>query len=122
MSFSNAVTDLVRSIYEAIAGIFHLVFRVLHGAFSTVAHSFEAVINFVVDMVHSSVALVGGVGKFVAGNFVILAILAVGAYFYLQQSPEQKAQLKSSGKQALGSAKAQANAAGNRVASKSKKA
>jgi hypothetical protein len=118
MSFSNAITDFVRSIYEAIAGTFHLIFGIIHGAFATVAHFFEACFTFVVDLVHNTVALVGGVGKFVFGNFVILAILAVGAYFYFQQNPQQKAKVQSTGQKAINSA--QAN--GNRAAAKSKKA
>lgn len=117
-SFSNSAADLIRSIYEAIAATFGLIFRVIHGAFSTVVHSFEACLTFVVDIVRNAVAFVGGVGKFVAGNFVILAILAVGAYFYFQANPQQKAKVQSTGQKAINSA--QVN--GNRAAAKSKKA
>lgn len=118
MSFTDAIADFLRSIYETIAATFGLIFRVIHGAFATVVNFVEACLSFVVDVVHNAVAFVGGVGKFVAGNFVILAILAVGAYFYFQANPQQKAKVQSSGKKAIDSA--QAN--GNRVAAKTKKA
>ncbi|CAK7246016.1 MAG: hypothetical protein STHCBS139747_007637 [Sporothrix thermara] len=101
MAFSSAVSDFVHAIYETVAGVIHLVFRVFHDAFMAVYNFVVGCFTLVADVFRSAFTLVGGIGNFVVGNFVILAIIAAGAYFYLSSAPEQKAKLQSNAKKAL---------------------
>ncbi len=68
MAFSNAITEFVRSIYEAITGAFGLVYHMLHGAIATVVHLFTSFFELIADTLNSVIALVGGVGKFITGE------------------------------------------------------
>ncbi|CAK7199344.1 hypothetical protein SEUCBS139899_002022 [Sporothrix eucalyptigena] len=103
MSFLSAITDFVRAIYEALAGTLHLVFRIFHDAFMAVYNFIVGCFTLVADVVRSAVTLVGGVSQFVIGNFVILAILAAGAYFYLQKNPTAtQTKMQSTGRKAVG--------------------
>ncbi|CAK7231427.1 hypothetical protein SCUCBS95973_007913 [Sporothrix curviconia] len=101
MSFSSAISDFVHAIYEALAGTIHLVFRVVHDAFMAVYNFVVGCFTLVADVFRSAFALVGGVGHFVVGNFVILAIIAAGAYFYFSAEPQQQAKLQSNVKKAI---------------------
>ncbi|ERS95659.1 uncharacterized protein SPSK_00190 [Sporothrix schenckii 1099-18] len=105
-TFSNAVADLMRSVYEALAA-----------TFLAVIHFFESGLTFAADTVRHTVALVGGIGKFVAGNFVILAIIAA-VYLYFVSNPQQKNKIQSSGQKTTSSVQSNAN----RGATKSKRA
>lgn len=97
MAFSNAISDLVRSIYEAIGGIFHLVYSFFHGILAFIAGVFAAAFNFVSDTVQGLVSIAGGVGKFVAGNFLVIGVLAAAGYFYVQQQQQQRKTIKANG-------------------------
>lgn len=101
MSFSSAISDSVHAIFEALAGIYHLFFRILHDIFFAVYNFVVGCFNLTSDVFRSAFSLAGGIGNFVVGNFFILLIIASGAYFYLKSNPDQNAKLKSSSKKAL---------------------
>ncbi|CAK7210665.1 hypothetical protein SBRCBS47491_000852 [Sporothrix bragantina] len=101
MSFSSAISDFVRAIYEALAGTIYLIFRVFYDAFMAVYNFVVGCFTLVADVFRSAFTLVGGVGHFVLGNFVILAIIAAGAYFYFSSEPQQQAQIKNNVKKAI---------------------
>ncbi|CEJ92428.1 hypothetical protein VHEMI08082 [[Torrubiella] hemipterigena] len=80
MSLTAAVQDLFKSAYEFIASIFHTIFA----AFASLVHLFESVVLKIV-------AVVGSIGTFVLGNFIVLSIGAGLMFFYLQRSGKKPA-------------------------------
>ncbi|CAK7269036.1 hypothetical protein SEPCBS57363_003400 [Sporothrix epigloea] len=101
MSFSSAISDSIHAIFETLAGICHLIFRILHDVFFAVYSFVVGCFTLLSDVFRSAFSLAGGIGNFVVGNFVILLIIASGAYLYLRINPDQNAKLKSSSKKAL---------------------
>ena len=80
----NAVGDLFASFYELVAGIVSAVVSVAQGIISAIVGLFTGIINLFADVLGGVVDVAGGLGKFVAGNIVILAIVAVGGVLYVR--------------------------------------
>ncbi|EFZ02786.1 hypothetical protein X797_000737 [Metarhizium robertsii] len=91
MTLTTAVSDLFQSIYELFASILSTIYAVIHAAFTTVWNFVASILSLVQSIVREAVHLTGGVGKFVASNFVALIVggLLVFAYLRFSATPSR---------------------------------
>ncbi|KAF9869736.1 hypothetical protein CkaCkLH20_12779 [Colletotrichum karsti] len=82
MSFIDAIQDLFKSFFELIASIFATFYQLFQTILNAIISFFAGVVNLVSDIFTGAVDVVGGVGKFVIGNIVILTIIVGGGYAY----------------------------------------
>ncbi|WYZ35117.1 hypothetical protein EsH8_I_001393 [Colletotrichum jinshuiense] len=82
MSLTKAIQDLFNSFYELIASIFSAFYHVLQTVLNAIIGFFTGVVNLITDVFAGAVDVVGGVGKFVLSNIVIISIIAGGGYAY----------------------------------------
>ncbi|CEJ62327.1 hypothetical protein PMG11_10829 [Penicillium brasilianum] len=90
------MSSIVTSIKDLIASVFEVVFSVFNGAINLVTGLITGLVNSVIGIVKmalhtvgSTLEAAGGVGKFIASNIVIIALIAAGAYGYLQYQSRQ---------------------------------
>lgn len=69
MAVTNAITDLVKSVYELLASILGAAYTIIHSFINGVLGLFAGFFAFVGDIGKGVFDLVGGVGKFIAGTF-----------------------------------------------------
>ncbi|EON95748.1 hypothetical protein UCRPA7_8887 [Phaeoacremonium minimum UCRPA7] len=98
MAVTTAVEDLFKSFYELFASIFNTIYNVLHAFVATIVNFFVGILNLVRDVLSGVVDIAGGLGKFVAGNIVLIGIVAAGGYLFVRYQAQQgkpvKAQVK----------------------------
>lgn len=70
MAVTTAVTDLFASIYELAASVVGAVYTVVHSFVMGIVHLFAGFIGFFADIFKGVFDLVGGVGKFVTGEYI----------------------------------------------------
>lgn len=83
--FVAAFEDFFKSIYELFASIIGTFASLINTLVTTVLNFFSGVINLFLDVGKGAVDLVGGIGKFIAGNIVVLGVIAAGVYVYTRQ-------------------------------------
>ncbi|KAH6635782.1 hypothetical protein F5144DRAFT_600573 [Chaetomium tenue] len=91
MAVTSAITDLVKSVGELLSSVFNAAYAIVHSFVSGILGLFAGFFAFVGDLGQGVFDLAGGVGKFVAGNAAILAVLAAAYYAYVRfvQQPQQ---------------------------------
>ncbi|KAK4118593.1 hypothetical protein N657DRAFT_583391 [Parathielavia appendiculata] len=92
MAVTNAVTDLVASIGELLSSIFGAAYSIVHSFITGVLGLFAGFISMIGDLVKGVFDLVGGMGRFVAANAVVIALVAAAGYAYVRfvQQPQQQ--------------------------------
>ncbi|OAA50698.1 hypothetical protein NOR_01148 [Metarhizium rileyi] len=86
MALTTALSDLFNSIYELFASCLSTIYAVIHAAFSTVWNFIASIFNLVLGVFREAVHLTGGLGKFVASNFVALIVGGLLVFAYLRFS------------------------------------
>lgn len=84
MSIGAAINDLVSSFYELFASVLGGIYNTIHALFAAVIGLFSGFINLIGDVFKGAVDVVGGLGKFLASNIVIVAIIAAGGYAFVR--------------------------------------
>lgn len=84
MTLSGAVTNLFASLYELANSVVHAVWAVISTAVMTVVNLFTGALAFVGSVFQGMVDVAGGLGKFVTGNIVTLALIAAAGYAYIR--------------------------------------
>ncbi|UQC79292.1 uncharacterized protein CLUP02_04771 [Colletotrichum lupini] len=88
MAVSNAIQDLFSSIYELLSSIFNAFYHVLQTIFNTIIGFFTGLVNLITDVFQGAIDVVGGLGKFVLSNFVIIGVIAAGGYAYVRYTSQ----------------------------------
>ncbi|KXH69007.1 hypothetical protein CSAL01_11484 [Colletotrichum salicis] len=88
MAVSNAIQDLFSSIYELLSSIFNAFYHVLQTIFNTIIGFFTGLVNLITDVFQGAIDVVGGFGKFVLSNFVIIGVIAAGGYAYVRYTSQ----------------------------------
>ncbi|KAJ5636019.1 uncharacterized protein N7484_009332 [Penicillium longicatenatum] len=90
------MSSIITSIKDLIASLFEVIFSVFQTAFGTVYSLLHAFIDFFVGIfrmgfraVGETLEALGGIGKFIASNVVVIALIAGGAYGYLHYQRRQ---------------------------------
>ncbi|KAK5659612.1 hypothetical protein OQA88_816 [Cercophora sp. LCS_1] len=83
MAITTAITDLFSSVYELFASLIGAAYTIVHSFVAGIASLFAGFFAFIADIFQGVFDIVGGVGKFVTGNIVILGIIGAGVYGYL---------------------------------------
>ncbi|KAL1844744.1 hypothetical protein VTK73DRAFT_1875 [Phialemonium thermophilum] len=92
MSILAAINDLFRSVYELAASIAGTALHTVQSLVSAVVGLFTGFVRLIQDLLHGAIDVVGGVGRFVIGNIVILTVLSVAGYAFLRLRQQQQRQ------------------------------
>ncbi|KAK4135221.1 hypothetical protein BT67DRAFT_448864 [Trichocladium antarcticum] len=92
MAVTNAITDLVKSIAELFSSVFNAVYSIVHSFITNILALLASFLALFGDLGKGVIDLVGGVGRFVAGNVVVLGVVAAAGYAYIRfvQQPQQQ--------------------------------
>ncbi|KAK4041351.1 hypothetical protein C8A01DRAFT_14909 [Parachaetomium inaequale] len=92
MAVTSAITDLVKSAGELLSSVLGAAYAIVHSFISGLLGLFAGFFAFVGDVGKGVLDLAGGVGKFVAANAAILAVIAAAGYAYVRfvQQPQQQ--------------------------------
>ncbi|KAF2496984.1 hypothetical protein BU16DRAFT_507757 [Lophium mytilinum] len=85
----QSLSDLVTSLFEVIGSLFKTVFDLIYGIFATILNVFSGAINMVLEFFKGMVELAGGVVGFVFGNIIIIGVLAIAFFGFLQYQRNQ---------------------------------
>ncbi|KAJ5202077.1 uncharacterized protein N7498_006740 [Penicillium cinerascens] len=95
------MSSLITSLKDLVASIFEVIFSTFKGAFDAVYGILLAFVNFLVGIasmalhtVKGTLEAAGGVGKFIASNILVIAVIAIGAYGYLDYQRRQGRSVK----------------------------
>jgi phage-related protein len=124
MAITTAISDLVASVYELFASFVGAVYTIVHSFVMGIFSLFTGFFAFIADIFKGVFDIVGGVGKFVtgefsqlwakvidgaqadvgnAGNIVILGIIGAGAFAYFRFT--QQGQLQAQGNRPIAAKK-----------------
>ncbi|KAH6981801.1 hypothetical protein BGZ61DRAFT_529888 [Ilyonectria robusta] len=84
MAITTAISDFIKSIYELLASILSTAYTVVSSTVSAVLNFFAGLFTLLGNIVSGMVDVAGGVGKFVAGNIVLISIGALAAFAYVR--------------------------------------
>ncbi|KAK4150868.1 hypothetical protein C8A00DRAFT_17659 [Chaetomidium leptoderma] len=92
MAVTNAVTDLAQSVAELLSSVVNAAYAIVHSFVSGIVGLLAGFFAFFGDLGKGVLDLAGGVGKFVTGNAVILAVIGAAIYAYMRfvQQPQQQ--------------------------------
>ncbi|KAK4188605.1 hypothetical protein QBC35DRAFT_354172, partial [Podospora australis] len=82
MAVTNAITDLVSSIFELFSSFLGAIYTIIYSFFAGVLGLFTGFFAFIADIFKGVFDVTSGVGKFVSSNVVILALIGAGVYAY----------------------------------------
>ncbi|KAH6624004.1 hypothetical protein B0J18DRAFT_427046 [Chaetomium sp. MPI-SDFR-AT-0129] len=82
MAITSAVSDLLSSIRELLASVFGTAYAVIHSFVASILGLFTGFFAFLGDLGKGVFDVAGGVGKFVAGNAAIIAVLGAAYFAY----------------------------------------
>ncbi|KAJ5489721.1 hypothetical protein N7539_004611 [Penicillium diatomitis] len=90
------MSSILGSIKDLITSVFEVIFSVFHGAFDLVSNFVAGLFQTIIGFFHMALSTVGNVfetagdvGKFVASNVVVIALIAAGVFGYLQYQARQ---------------------------------
>ncbi|KAK3323029.1 hypothetical protein B0H66DRAFT_602444 [Apodospora peruviana] len=92
MAVTSAVSDLVKSFVELFSSLINGVYTIVHSFFAGIFHLFSGFIAFVGDIFQGVIDVLGGVGKFVAGNIVMLGLIGAAGYAYVRYTAQGQIQ------------------------------
>ncbi|KAH7157424.1 hypothetical protein B0J13DRAFT_617521 [Dactylonectria estremocensis] len=84
MAITTAISDFVNSIYELFISIISTIYTVVNSALSAILGFITGIFTLLGDVTKGMVDVAGGVGKFVAGNAVLITIGALAAFAYVR--------------------------------------
>jgi hypothetical protein len=102
----NAVQDFVMAIYELIAGFFTTLYNLISTVIMTIVNFFANILHLIVSTIQGTFNIAGESAKFLlgeylfgsskfndtdslAGNAVLIGIVAVGGYAYVRYQSSQ---------------------------------
>jgi len=85
----QSLSDLVSSLFEVVGSIFKTFFDLIYNVFAMIINLFSGAINMVLEFFKGLVELTGGVVGFVFGNILIIGVLAVAFFGFLQYQRNQ---------------------------------
>ncbi|KAF1983231.1 hypothetical protein K402DRAFT_396933 [Aulographum hederae CBS 113979] len=83
-SIITSIRDLFASLIELITSIFRTIIDLITTVITSLFNFVTGFFTMVFDSARGVVNGLGGLGKFVISNFVVLAIIALAGVFYLQ--------------------------------------
>lgn len=97
MAVTTAISDLFKSIYEVIASIVATVSHAFFAVFNLFANLVTSFVTFISDVLLGVLDIAEGLGKFVLGNILLFALVAVGGFAFVRYQQQQKGQSKIGG-------------------------
>ncbi|KAJ5176128.1 uncharacterized protein N7482_002005 [Penicillium canariense] len=88
-SIITAVKDLISSMFEVVFSVFRVAFDTASGLVTAAVNFFIGTLKMALHTAANTLKAAGGVGKFIASNIVVIALIAGGIYAYLQYQGRQ---------------------------------
>ncbi|EPS31727.1 hypothetical protein POX_d06080 [Penicillium oxalicum] len=88
-SIIGSVKDLIASVFEVIFSVFRGAFDLFSDLITALVHTITGFFQMVLSTIGNVFEAAGGVGKFVASNIVVIALIAAGIFGYLQYQARQ---------------------------------
>jgi len=88
-SFTGAISDFFKSIFELIASFFQTLFQLVETIFKTAFNFFASILNLFADTFKGLLDVVGGVANFLLANAVLIGMVAAAGYGYLYYQRRQ---------------------------------
>ncbi|KAJ5601304.1 hypothetical protein N7510_010838 [Penicillium lagena] len=88
-SIITSLKDLISSVFEVIFSVFNSAFNAVFGLVAAIAHFFVGTFRMVLHGAGNILEAAGGIGKFIASNIVVIAIIAGCIYGFLQYQGRQ---------------------------------
>ncbi|KAK1774620.1 hypothetical protein QBC45DRAFT_424403 [Copromyces sp. CBS 386.78] len=88
MAISTALTSLLTSVTELIQSLFSGIYNIFHTIFSAFFGLFFGLFAFVGDLFKGVANTLGGVGSFVASNFLIIALISAAGFAYVRYTSQ----------------------------------
>ncbi|KAB8078498.1 hypothetical protein BDV29DRAFT_166083, partial [Aspergillus leporis] len=89
LSVITSFNDPITSVFGVIFSVFTSVIDMLYGLLVAFINFFAGIPRMVLHMVKGISEALGGLGEFIAGNIIVIAIIAGGAYGYLEYQRRQ---------------------------------
>ncbi|OQD68858.1 hypothetical protein PENDEC_c030G02788 [Penicillium decumbens] len=88
-SLITSLKDLLAAIFEVIFSTFKSAFNGVYGILHAFLSFFAGIVEVALRTVKGTLEAAGGVGKFIASNLLVITLIAVGAYGYLNYQRRQ---------------------------------
>ncbi|KAJ5653891.1 hypothetical protein N7490_000894 [Penicillium lividum] len=88
-SIITSIQDLISSIFELIFSVFKTGFNAVYGLLHAIIDVIVGTFQMALYTVGDTLKALGGIGKFIASNIVVIALIAAGGYGYLQYQRRQ---------------------------------
>ncbi|KAJ5673761.1 hypothetical protein N7462_009200 [Penicillium macrosclerotiorum] len=93
-----SLKHLIDSIFEVIYSIFSTAFHATTGVITTIVDFFVGIVQTALRAAGNTLEAIGGLGKFIASNLVIILLIAGGVYGYVQYQGRQGRSTRASNK------------------------
>ncbi|KAJ6439738.1 AP-2 adaptor complex subunit alpha [Purpureocillium lavendulum] len=88
MAITTAIADLFNSFYELLASIFGAAYAIVHSVVTAVVGFITGIFRLAGDVLGGAIDIAGGVGKFVAGNIVLISVGALLAFAFVRYTAQ----------------------------------
>ncbi|KAI9900483.1 hypothetical protein N3K66_004745 [Trichothecium roseum] len=84
MAITTAISDLFNSLYELLSSVLGTAYAIVHSIFTAAFNFVNGILSLAGDIIGGFINVTEGVAKFIAGNIILLAIGALGAFAYVR--------------------------------------
>ncbi|UNI22766.1 hypothetical protein JDV02_008626 [Purpureocillium takamizusanense] len=88
MAITTAVSDLFNSFYELLSSVFGAAYAIVNSVVGAVVGFVTGIFKLVGDVLGGAVDIAGGVGKFLAGNIVLISVGALLAFAFVRYTAQ----------------------------------
>jgi len=88
MAITSAISDFVASIFELFSSVFNTAYALVHSIVTAAVNFVSGIFTLVADMLSGVVDIAGGIGKFVFGNIVVIALVGAGVFAYMRYTAQ----------------------------------
>ncbi|KAJ6102769.1 hypothetical protein N7486_005196 [Penicillium sp. IBT 16267x] len=88
-SIITSVKDLIASLFEVIFSVFQTGFDTVYGLLHAFIGFFVSIARMALHTAGSGLEALGGIGKFIGSNIIVIGLIGGGAYAYLQYQRRQ---------------------------------
>ncbi|GJN71882.1 hypothetical protein VFPFJ_02607 [Purpureocillium lilacinum] len=88
MAITTAISDLFKSFYELISSIFGAAYAIVNSVVGAVVGFVTGIFKLAGDVLGGAIDIAGGVGKFIAGNIVLISVGALLAFAFVRYTAQ----------------------------------
>ncbi|KAL6865669.1 hypothetical protein ACO1O0_001764 [Amphichorda felina] len=88
MAITSAISDFLQSLYELLSSVLGSAYSLGHSILTAVFSFVGGLLTLAGNVAGGLVDIAGGVGKFVAGNIVVVAVGALAAFAFVRYTAQ----------------------------------